>query len=109
MQEAPVSKHKSFLLLFFKKEVLFFLFCGLATATATPPDSFDVVIRHGEVYDGSGAAPVLEDVGVSGDRIAAIAPHLAGRGKTEIDAHGKAVAPGFINMLAHPEVTLPCL
>jgi len=105
LQQASVQKHKSFLLLFFKKEVLLCLFCGLATAAATAPKDFDVVIRNGEVYDGSGAAPVLEDVGVKGDRIAAIAPHLAGRGKTEIDAHGKAVAPGFINMLAHPEVT----
>jgi N-acyl-D-amino-acid deacylase len=105
LQQASVQKHKSFLLLFFKKEVLFCLFSGLATAAATAPENFDVVIRDGEVYDGSGAAPVLADVGVKGDRIAAIAPHLAGRGKTEIDAHGQAVAPGFINMLAHPEVT----
>ncbi len=105
MQQASVQKHKSFLLLFFKKEVLVFLFCGLATAAAAPPESFDVVIRNGAVYDGSGAAPIFEDVGVKADRIAAIAPHLAGRGKTEIDAHGQAVAPGFINMLAHPEVT----
>ncbi len=43
---------------------------------------------------------------VSGDRIAAIAPHLAGRGRTEVDARGKAVSPGFINMLAHPEESL---
>jgi len=95
---------KGFLLLFFKKEVLLFLLFGLATAAAAP-ESFDIVIRHGEVYDGSGAAPILADIGVKGDRIKAIAPHLAGRGNTEIDAHGRAVAPGFINMLAHPEVT----
>jgi N-acyl-D-amino-acid deacylase len=105
LQQAPVPKHKSFLLLFFKKEVLFFFLYGLATAAAATPENFDVVIRNGEVYDGSGAAPILADVGVKGDRIAAIAPHLAGHGKTEIDAHGHAVAPGFINMLAHPEVT----
>jgi len=112
LQPAPVQKHKSFLLLFLKKEVLFFLSFGwaglllFATAAGAPaPEGFDIVIRNGRVYDGSGTAPILEDVGVKGDRIAAIAPHLAGRGTTEIDARGKAVAPGFINMLAHPEVT----
>jgi len=112
LQPAPVQKHKSFLLLFLKKEVLFFLSFGwaglllFATAAGAPaPEGFDIVIRNGRVYDGSGTAPMLEDVGVKGDRIAAIAPHLAGRGTTEIDARGKAVAPGFINMLAHPEVT----
>jgi len=74
--------------------------------SAAAPDDFDVVIRNGEVYDGSGTPPRVEDVGLKGDRIAAIAPHLAGHGTTEIDARGKAVAPGFINMLAHPEETL---
>jgi N-acyl-D-amino-acid deacylase len=88
------------------------LMTGPAAAAPAPeafpgafPEAFDVVIRNGEVYDGSGAAPIIEDVGVKGDRIAAMAPRLAGRGRVEIDAHGKAVAPGFINMLAHPEVT----
>jgi N-acyl-D-amino-acid deacylase len=74
--------------------------------SAATVDEFDVVIRNGDVYDGSGRPPSIEDVGLKGDRIAAIAPHLAGRGRTEIDARGKAVAPGFINMLAHPEETL---
>ena len=41
-----------------------------------------------------------------GDRIAAIGAHLSGRGRTELDATGKAVSPGFINMLAHPEESL---
>lgn len=67
---------------------------------------YDVVIRGGTVYDGSGGKPYVADVAVTDDRIAAVAPHLAGRGKTEIDARGKAVSPGFINMLAHPEESL---
>ncbi len=73
-------------------------------APAQPP--YDVVIRGGTVYDGSGASPYVADLAVKGDRIAAIAPHIAVRGKTEIDALGKAVSPGFINMLAHPEESL---
>jgi N-acyl-D-amino-acid deacylase len=74
-------------------------------ATAAPPQ-YDVVIRGGTVYDGSGGAPYTADIAVKGDRIAAIAPHLPGQGAAEIDAHGKAVSPGFINMLAHPEQSL---
>jgi N-acyl-D-amino-acid deacylase len=74
-------------------------------AGAAPP-LFDVVIRGGTVYDGSGGTPTTADIAVRGDRIAAIAPHLDGHGVTEIDARGKAVSPGFINMLAHPEVSL---
>ena len=73
-------------------------------AAATP--QYDVVIRGGTVYDGSGGTPYTGDIAIRGDRIAAIAPHLDGHGATEIDARGKAVSPGFINMLAHPEASL---
>lgn len=73
---------------------------------AATPAAYDVVIRGGTVYDGSGGKPYVADVAVRGDRIAAIGPHLAGKGKTEVDARGKAVSPGFINMLAHPEESL---
>ena len=74
-------------------------------ATAQAPQ-YDIVIRRGTVYDGSGATPTIADVAIKGDRIAAIAPHIAGRGAVEIDARGKAVTPGFINMLSHPEASL---
>ncbi len=77
----------------------------LASAAPVPP-RYDVVIRGGTVYDGSGGAPFLADVAIAGDRIAAIGAHLPGRGRAELDAHGKAVSPGFINMLAHPEESL---
>ena len=78
---------------------------GATGAVAAAP-SYDVVIRQGTIYDGSSGAPMIGDVAIRGDRIVAIAPHVAGVGKTEVDAHGKAVAPGFINMLAHPEESL---
>jgi N-acyl-D-amino-acid deacylase len=75
-------------------------------AAAAPRATYDVVIRRGLIYDGSGGPPFRGDVAVKGDRVAAIAPRLRGRGRTEVDARGKAVSPGFINMLAHPEESL---
>lgn len=77
-----------------------------ADSVAAQTPQYDVVIRGGTLYDGSGTAPITADIAVKGDRIAAIAPHIAGHGATEIDAHGKAVSPGFINMLSHPEASL---
>jgi N-acyl-D-amino-acid deacylase len=75
-------------------------------ALAAPRPAYDVVIRGGTIFDGSGQAPFTGDVAVKRDRIAAIAAHITGRGKAEVDARGKAVSPGFINMLAHPEESL---
>ncbi len=75
------------------------------TGAASPP-RYDVVIRGGTIYDGSGGAPFVGDVAIAGDLIAAVAPHVEGRGATELDARGKAVSPGFVNMLAHPEESL---
>ena len=66
----------------------------------------DVVIRNGTVYDGSGGPGLRGEVAIDGDRIVYVGKHAPGRGKIEIDAHGQAVAPGFINMLAHPEESL---
>lgn len=61
---------------------------------------FDVILRGGTVYDGSGDAPVVADVALRDDRIAAIGD-LSGRSaRTELDVEGLAVAPGFINMLS---------
>jgi len=83
--------------------------CGAASAAspsvATAPD-YDVVIRGGTVYDGSGGAAFVGDVAIRGDRIAYLGPHAPGRSAEEVPARGKAVAPGFINMLAHPEESL---
>ena len=61
---------------------------------------FDVLIRGGTVYDGSGGAPVVADVGLRGDRIAAIGTLPARDARLVVDAKGFAVAPGFINMLS---------
>ena len=71
-----------------------------AAPPPAPPPAYDTVIRGGTIYDGSGGAPYTGDVAIKGDRIAAVAPRIPGRGRTEVDARGLAVAPGFINMLS---------
>ena len=72
----------------------------LAAACADQSAEFDTIIRNGTVYDGSGAAGVQADVGIIGDSVAAVGDLKSARAETEIDATGKAVAPGFINMLS---------
>jgi len=68
---------------------------------STREGNFDVIIRNGTVYDGTGAEPRQADVAIRGDRIAGVGPALAGaKANTVIDAKGLAVAPGFINMLS---------
>ena len=67
---------------------------------------FDVVIRDATVYDGSGHVPYRGDLAIRGDRIVYVGPHAPGTGREEVRADGKAIAPGFVNMLAHPEVSL---
>ena len=61
---------------------------------------YDVVIRGGTVYDGSGGAPVVADVAILGDSIVAVGDLGGARARLTVDAHGLAVAPGFINMLS---------
>lgn len=63
-------------------------------------EEYDVIIRQGTVYDGSGAEGKIMDVGINADTIAAIGDLSKAVGKKEIDAKGLAVAPGFINMLS---------
>jgi N-acyl-D-amino-acid deacylase len=67
-----------------------------------PPavDKFDVIIKGGTVYDGTGEKPRVIDVAIRGDRIAGLGTFSADQAKTVIDAKGLAVAPGFINMLS---------
>jgi len=71
---------------------------GLAAACAAPVE-YDVILRNGTIYDGSGSPPYVGDLAINGDRIAAIGDLGRAGGKTEIDATGLAVAPGFINMM----------
>ncbi|MDG2376828.1 MAG: D-aminoacylase [Woeseiaceae bacterium] len=70
------------------------------------PGDYDVIIRGGDVYDGSGNDPIVADVALAGDRVERIGDLSGFSGTTEIDAEGLAVAPGFINMLSWANETL---
>jgi N-acyl-D-amino-acid deacylase len=63
-------------------------------------EAFDVLVRGGTVYDGTGQAPRAADLGIRGDTIVAVGDLKDATAKTVIDAKGLAVAPGFINMLS---------
>jgi N-acyl-D-amino-acid deacylase len=69
------------------------------SACSTIPEH-DFIIRGGTLYDGSGAAPLVTDLAIDGDRITQIGNLDKHSGRSEIDAKGLAVAPGFINMLS---------
>ena len=66
----------------------------------------DLVIRGGILHDGLGNPGRRSDIAISGDRITAIAPQIAERGREEIDAAGMAVAPGFIDIHSHGDSNL---
>lgn len=88
------------------KTSAFVIAAFLASGAYAAEPAYDLVIRGGTIYDGTGSQGFTGDVAVKGDSIAAIAPHVAGKGRTEVDAKGKAVSPGFINMLSHVEESL---
>src|ERR1044071_3046939 len=69
-------------------------------SSSTPEGNFDVIIRNGTVYDGTGAEPRKADIAIRADRIAGIGDFKSAKATTVIDAKGLAVAPGFINMLS---------
>ena len=85
-----------------RKSFVLLLSLVLLSGASPAPKEYDVVIRNGMIYDGSGKPPVRGDVAINGDAIVAVGKSAAGgaRGRTEIDAKGLAVAPGFINMLS---------
>ncbi len=85
----------------FRPVALLFAFAGLSPAVAAPAPHFDLLVRNGTVYDGSGAPGQRVDVAVRGDRIAALLPPGSEASADRVvDAGGQAVAPGFINVLS---------
>jgi N-acyl-D-amino-acid deacylase len=88
----------------------FSVFAPLVPAEQTPSPGnladFDVIIKGGTVYDGTGAEAKYVDVAIRGDRIARIGDFGDAHAKTVIDASGLAVAPGFINMLSQSMTSL---
>ena len=72
---------------------------ALTQSRSNSPE-FNVIIKNGTVYDGTGGEPQRVDLAIRGDRIAGVGDFTTAKAKTVIDAKGLAVAPGFINMLS---------
>jgi N-acyl-D-amino-acid deacylase len=75
-------------------------------AFAADSAEHDVIIRNGMIYDGLGGKPYAGELAIDGDRIAYVGPHAPGTARLQIDAHGQALAPGFIDMMGHSEEAL---
>jgi N-acyl-D-amino-acid deacylase len=88
-----------------KKYMTLFIAMFVALASCKK-QTYDVIIRGGTVYDGSGKPGMMADVAMNADTLAFIGDLKSAVGKKEIDAKGLAVAPGFINMLSHAEGSL---
>ncbi len=73
---------------------------SLALAPFVHAADYDLLIRGGMVYDGSGKAPIRADIAIRGDKIVAIGDLSNSSAKTIVDAKGLVVAPGLINMLS---------
>jgi N-acyl-D-aspartate/D-glutamate deacylase len=85
------------------KPPLFLAACLAATAACAP--SYDVVIRNGDLIDGTGSPARRVDLAIADGRIASIG-EVSGRGREEIDASGRVVAPGFIDVQGQSGTTL---
>jgi PBP4 family serine-type D-alanyl-D-alanine carboxypeptidase len=75
-------------------------------ASVSAGNDYDVIIRNGSIYDGSGNPWASGDIAIRGDRIAAIGKLNGAHAKKEINAKGLAVSPGFIDMLGQSEMQL---
>src|SRR5215469_16532964 len=73
---------------------------------ATGPEPFDILIKNGRIIDGSGNPWFAADVGIRGDRIAAIGRLQEAKARRVIDASGLVVSPGFIDTLGQSETAL---
>jgi N-acyl-D-aspartate/D-glutamate deacylase len=85
--------------------VLSVLFCGFSFVLgfSLPVPEFDIVIKNGKIVDGTGNPWYRGDLGISGDMIVKIGWISSNKGRTVIDATGKIVAPGFIDIHSHGE------
>src|SRR5437016_3911779 len=84
---------------------VFLLTCSL-TFAEKPAPSFDLVITNGHIIDGTGSPWYSGDIGIRDGKVAAIGNLSAATRKRTIDAAGKVVAPGFIDMLGQSEMTI---
>jgi len=84
---------------------ILFILCITITACNNAP-VYDTIIRNGTIYDGNSGEPYNADIAINADTIAFIGDLKNATAKNDIDAKGKAVAPGFINMMGHSEESL---
>lgn len=84
---------------FFRRSLPLFL---LASVLVLRAQEYDLVIRHGRIVDGTGRPAVDGDVALKDGHVAAVG-HFEGKGRTEIDAAGRVIAPGFIDVHTHSE------
>jgi N-acyl-D-amino-acid deacylase len=89
-----------------KSHLVFFLLAGFGSAFAQVTPDFDVIIKGGTVYDGTGGPAQHVDVAIRGDRIAGLGDFSKASAPAIINAKGLAVAPGFINMLSWSTASL---
>jgi len=82
------------------------LMLAVGHSASAVPVIHDIVIRNGMIYDGSGGPPFAGDVAFDDDRIAYVGPHRALKARKTFDAKGRAVSPGFIDMMGHSEESL---
>jgi N-acyl-D-amino-acid deacylase len=85
---------------FYRLAVTAVISCSLLSA-CSPPASHDVILRGGNVYDGSGGEPFVGDVAIDGDKIVGLGDIGNAIATLEIDVTGLAVAPGFVNMMSY--------
>ena len=83
-----------------KRAIFCFSLFLAATSVSIIAADFDVIIKNGAVYNGTGSEAQRVDLAIRGDRIAGVGDYKNAKAKTVIDARGLAVAPGFINMLS---------
>ena len=81
-------------------------FLMVAVINVAMAADYDVIIRNGSIYDGTGAPPYVADLAITGDRLSAIGHFAAVSADLDIDASGLAVSPGFFNMLSHAHLSL---
>ena len=91
---------------FMMKNIISIFLISLFFVSCKQKQQYDTIIRNGLIYDGNGGDPFKADIAIQKDTIAFIGDLSQAIAKTEIDAKGNAVAPGFINMMGHSEISL---
>lgn len=84
----------------------YYILISMLFTACSSPKTYDILIKNGQIYDGSGEKSFTGDIAINADTLAAIGQLKNAKGTLEIDATGLAIAPGFINMLSWANVSL---